>query len=67
MLRILQAGKFFEKNQTETDFFWIIGVVRYAVKQIFLNCGGNFDQNNAKEGRQKFDKLKVGGLILMVK
>ena len=27
----------------------------------------NFDQNNAKVGRPKFYKLKMGGLILMVK
>ena len=33
----------------------------------FVKCWLNFDQNNAKEGRPKFDKLKVGGLILMVK
>ena len=26
-----------------------------------------FDQNNAKEGRPKFDILKVRGLMLMVK
>ena len=26
-----------------------------------------FDQNNAKEGQPKLDKLKVRGLILMVK
>ena len=36
----------------ETDF------VRFLVK---------FDQNNAKEGRPKFDILKVRGLMLMVK
>ena len=36
----------------ETDF------VKFWVK---------FDQNNAKEGRPKFDILKVRGLMLMVK
>ena len=29
----------------------------------FVKCWVKFDQNNAKEGRAKFDKLKVGGLI----
>ena len=33
----------------------------------FVTFWVNFDQNNAKEGRSKFDKLMVRGLILMVK
>ena len=33
----------------------------------FVTFWVNFDQNNAKEGRSKFDKLLVRGLILMVK
>ena len=33
----------------------------------FVKFWVNFVQNNAKEGRPKFDKSKVGGLILMVK
>ena len=33
----------------------------------FVKFWVHFDQNNAKEGPPKFDKLKVGGLILMVK
>ena len=33
----------------------------------FVTVWVNFDQNNAKQGRPKFDKLEVRGLILMVK
>ena len=33
----------------------------------FVKFWINFDQNNAKEGQPKFDKLKVRGLILMIK
>ena len=61
--------------------FFTVSALGYFFLQRFLDYWGcvvrcetdfvpfliNFDQNNAEEGRLKFDKLKVRGLILMVK
>ena len=52
---------------TDSMFFFLSLGLFGSCETDFVKFWVNFDQNNAKEGQPKFDKLKVGGLILMVK
>ena len=51
-------------------FFGLLGLCGVRCETDFVPFLVNFDQNNTKEGRlnyDEFDKLKLRGLILMVK